>query len=270
MHATVVTVVLFLGYSSLTQATEQSSNSSFDIEISNRFNETFINFKKQLEEAKDSYKDKKPEFFNRTLSALNRTLTSFTDFVKSKVQNLADVADESSNGNSKSNDWNPGGQGEGFGEPARSKTGGAFRYVAGRGRDDSKDWQSEQKSAAQESPEGGPQSSFDWQKYAGESFDWHKYAGSGDGEDTGSETTESQSPPVARTEQRLEFNVTVTGRDVEVVSSFGVGGGRGGGEEEGQGGGGGGQHRLRLKQGRVEIMGGFDGETVTKKQVVLA
>ncbi len=107
------------------------------------------------------------------------------------------------------NGWNPGGQGEGYGEPARTETGGDYRYSAGRNPGD---------------------------------FDWHKYAGG------------SESPKAA--EQRLLFNVSVSGRDLEVVSSFGGGSG----SQQRLGGGGGGQHSIRLRKGRVVLMGGFDGD----------
>ena len=307
-------LALLFAFSSLVLATEHSGSSpkqsspesASSSQWANRFNQTIDHFKRQLEDVKDAYKHQSPEIFNRTLSAVDHTVTSLANFVKAQLNNsnhstisasFLSTATPTTTPTTPSNEavpaWNPGGQGEGFGEPARSKTGGDFRYTAGRGRDDSKDWQtsyagshSPTQGASQDTPHNPPQSppqsspdspsqSFDWQKYAGQTFDWHKYAGGqGGGERAGEGgagvSDEKSQSPESTTEQRLMFNVTVTGRDVEVVSSFGVGGGRGGADEEGQGGGGGGQHRLRLKRGRVEFRGGFDGETVTSKHIVLA
>ena len=146
------------------------------------------------------------------------------------------------------NGWNPGGQGEGPGEPMRSSMGGDFRYTAGRQGTDQQDpkaWQSQQSQPGQ--------GQGDWQKYLGQGQgDWQKYLGPS--QDSG----QPQPEPVSMDSLFL-FNFTITGRDITVDSSFGQGSGAGGG-----GGGGGGQHSISIQKGSVTFLGSSDGALSVK------
>jgi len=136
------------------------------------------------------------------------------------------------------NGWNPGGQGEGYGEPIRSSMGGEYRYLTGRGP------------SGQEG-QGGE--------------DWHKYLSQGQGGQGGapgvSEATKGGSS--------LFFNFTVTGRNIVIESSVGLGMG-GGGEQisrseefsGGSGGGGGGQQKILIEKGTVRFQTGMDGNLI--------
>ena len=107
------------------------------------------------------------------------------------------MGDESAN-NSTSTQWNNG-QGDGFGEPFRSQTGGDFRYKAGRqwdnstsGGDGGFDWQRfaapysnvnpSQPGTDTQASHNDSSSAMDWHKYtsggngSGGDFDWHQYA----------------------------------------------------------------------------------------------
>ena len=159
-----------------------------------------------------------------------------------KLANLRKVTVES-------NGWNPGGQGEGFGEPIRSSMGGEYRYSIGRENTDQQDPKSWQKYMSQDQQGQG-----DWHKYMSQDQqgrgDWHKYMN----QDQGEKPSQGQS-------QDLLFNFTVTGKNIQIESSFGLGGGGGDLEiSRGSGGGGGGQHKILIEKGTVRFLGGFNGK----------
>ena len=132
--------------------------------------------------------------------------------------------------NGQTNGWNPGGQGEGFGEPVRSSMGGQYRYSIGREnvpeQQDPKSWQ---KYLSQYQ---GQQGQDDWQKYM----------------------SQDQGQQGQRQAQALLFNFSVTGNNIQIESSFGLGGGRGDLEISG-GSGGGGQHKILIEKGTVQFLG---------------
>ena len=194
-----------------------------------------------------------------------------------------------SDNKSNSTEWN-GGQGDGFGEPFRSKTGGDARYKTGRdwnssskggwqqfaapyssvnpeepgssnksGGGGSQDWQtymspqSGGQGGAYGSQSGGGQ---DWNKYQSGAQDWQKYMG-GSGEAGGF------------------FELEVSGKDLNVTTDFGLGQGHGGNTSNssisaGGGGGGGNQNSITAKTGKIYIRGRFLNHLVSDQDVVPA
>ena len=246
--------------------------------INQRFHETVDSAKSEIKRMHKSHNT--TDIFNKTLDTIDDKFKALANYINETMSSMyvsLDLKHVPTKQPEQVNSWNPGGQGEGFGEPQRSETGGYFRYMAGRGKDDSHDWQSGQ-GKGQGGPSQGGQS-----QGQGADFDWKQYAG-GYGATGGSQTAPQDKRERGSTEQALLFNVTVTGRDIEVTSSFGLGGGRGDGQSaatgpeagtgagagsgSGSGGGGGGQHTIRLRRGSVTLSGGFDGETVARNVIV--
>ena len=193
-------------------------------------------------------------------------------------------------------EWNNG-QGDGFGEPFRSQTGGDFRYKAGRDWNQSQGgWQSfaapyssvnpsQPGSSADSSSQG---SQMDWQKYMGSSGsggsgsqDWQKYMGGSGSGGSGSQDWQqyakpymggSESPATPPVPQAGGyFEIEVSGKDLNVSTSFGLGQGHGGNSSNtttgGGGGGGGNQNAITAKEGRIFIRGQFLNQLMGKDVV---
>lgn len=178
--------------------------------------------------------------------------------------------------------WNNG-QGDGYGEPIRSQTGGDFRYKFGR------EWNNNtlggwQQFAApynsvnpQQPGEGASsvdQGGKDWQEYmggnqAGGGGDHSKYMegsqGNGDWSKyiPGNKATGSTPGPAT---SGGYFEIEVSGKNLNVSTNFGLGQGRGGNSPDasandststGGGGGGGNQNTITAKEGRIFIQGQF-------------
>jgi hypothetical protein len=195
-----------------------------------------------------------------------------------------------------STEWNNG-QGDGFGEPFRSKTGGDFRYKAGRDWNESQGgWQSFAAPYSSVNPsEPGSStegSKMDWQKYTGGSgsggqvgsstqgsqMDWQKYTGgSGSGGQDWQQYAKpymggSASPATQPVPQSGGyFEMEVSGKDLNVSTSFGLGQGHGGNSSNtttgGGGGGGGNQNAITAKEGRIFIRGQFLNQLMGKDVV---
>jgi hypothetical protein len=134
--------------------------------------------------------------------------------------------------------WNPGGQGESYGEPVRSGMGGDYRY-------------------GYQKNEQGPGQQQDWKMYA---------QGYGSYEGSYSKTQDEpaqDSLNKQKSEESLSFNFTVKGKRLRFESNFGSGNGSGT-VFKGSGGGGGGQHNVYLRKGTVRFIGklGAEGNTV--------
>jgi hypothetical protein len=199
--------------------------------------------------------------------------------------------------------WNNG-QGDGFGEPFRSQTGGDFRYKSGREWNQSEgSWQQfaapysavNPQAAGSQGNQGSQGGNMDWQKYVGGSggdsgssqgsMDWQKYAGGGSGGSqgnmdwqkymggseagNGNKATEAQQPP----QSGGYFELEASGKDLNVTTNFGLGQGHGGNATNngsgGGGGGGGNQNSITAKEGRIFIRGQFLNQLMGK-DVVLA
>ena len=191
--------------------------------------------------------------------------------------------------NTTSTQWNNG-QGDGFGEPFRSQTGGDFRYKAGR------DW-------GNSTTGGGDQGGFDWHQFAapysnvnpsqpgtqnqssGGDFDWHQYAGqymsgggqggqsSGDwqkyaapymgGQTVGGTDKNPAAQVPAGPASGGYFEVEVSGTNLNVTTTFGLGQGRAANgtsdsSTTGEAGGGGGQQTfMTADEGRIFLRGNF-------------
>jgi hypothetical protein len=197
----------------------------------------------------------------------------------------------STGGNSSGAKWNNG-QGDGFGEPFRSQTGGDFRYKSGRDWNDSQTggWQQFAAPYNSVNPQepgsestgndtqgwsqygGNQQGNFDWQKFASPymggssgstgqssdfSSDWNKYAGSFMG-------VGPQQPPNNSASAGGYFELEVSGKNLNVTTNFGLGQGRGGimstNSSGGGGGGGGNQNTITADEGRIFLRGNFLNE----------
>ena len=165
--------------------------------------------------------------------------------------------------NTSTTQWNNG-QGDGFGEPFRSQTGGDFRYKFGRGNGTGGGWEKYAGSFGNVSPQqpgteggqsgmggmgsaGGQSGGFDWQQYAG------KYMGGADS--TAKADSAAKAAPAPSAGGYFELNVT--GKDLNVTTNFGLGQGGGGSNETGGGGGGGNQNSITAKEGGIFIRGTF-------------
>ena len=217
--------------------------------------------------------------------------------------------------NTSSPQWNNG-QGDGFGEPFRSQTGGDFRYKAGRqwgndtdkGSSDGFDWQqfaapysNVNPSQPGTSDNTSASSDMDWHKYmsggggnagSGGDFDWHQYAdkymSGGNGgannnqQSSGGDWQQYASPymgggqspstigdknPASQVQSGPAsggyFEVEVSGTNLNVTTTFGLGQGRAANgtsaaSSSGETGGGGGQQTfMTAEQGRIFLRGNF-------------
>ena len=214
---------------------------------------------------------------------------------------------ESAN-NSTSTQWNNG-QGDGFGEPFRSQTGGDFRYKAGRqwdnntsgGGDGGFDWQkfaapysnvNPSQPGTENQASGNNSSAMDWHKYSsggnGGDFDWHQYAdkymsggngGQGGDQSSGNDWQKYAAPymggqsggsatdknPAAQVQTGAAsggyFEVEVSGTNLNVTTTFGLGQGKaanGTADASSEAGGGGGQQTfMTADEGRIFLRGNF-------------
>ena len=213
--------------------------------------------------------------------------------------------------NSTSTQWNNG-QGDGFGEPFRSQTGGDFRYKAGRqwdnstsGGDGGFDWQKFAAPYSNVNPsqpgtetQASNSSAMDWHKYTssggntgGGDFDWHQYAdkymsggngGQGSQQSSGNNDWQKYAAPYMGGESSSSsssgqnpaaqiqagpasggyFEVEVSGTNLNVTTTFGLGQGRAANgtsnDSSAEAGGGGGQQTfMTADEGRIFLRGNF-------------
>lgn len=186
-----------------------------------------------------------------------------------------------------STNWNNG-QGDNYGEPFRTKTGGDFRYKAGRDSNStsgsweqysapymggnetqsdsssggqSSNWQQYMGGNGTQSDSSAGGQSFNWQQYmggnqsdsssGGQSFNWQQYMG-------GAPSGASAALPERSPSAGGYFELEVEGKDLNITTTFGLGQGQGSNTTaSGLGGGGGQQASVTAKEGKLFLRGDF-------------
>ena len=193
------------------------------------------------------------------------------DWMKYAGTYMGSSGNGTGNTSGNSTEWNNG-QGDGYGEPFRTKTGGDFRYKSGREWNTSSGgWEQfaapyssvnpEQPGGSKSSNKSEDQSPQDWQKYMGGSGDqyWKKYMDHSGGQDWNKYIGESG----GASSTGGFFEIQVSGKELNVTTDFGLGQGKGSNgtgstnSSMGSGGGGGNQNSITAKQGKIFIRGRF-------------
>jgi hypothetical protein len=204
--------------------------------------------------------------------------------------NAGSGSDSAKGATTNSSSWNNG-QGDSFGEPFRSQTGGDYRYKMGRdwNQSSSGGWQQfaapysdvnpsqpGQDASADGSSDMGGNGNMDYQKYMGGTGggDWQQYMGGNGGGDWhkymgGSANTGGAAASVPQSGGYFELEVS--GTNLNVTTNFGLGQGHGGNASVtasgGGGGGGGNQNTITAKEGRIYIKGQFLNQMLGKDVV---